>query len=553
MTKTAEKLDQETIEGITPYSGELVPLPQAVPTVPVQRVQSQYTTAVAVQKPRQLTVVTNNVLKEAELAGAAFYFRWEVWNKAKKKMVPIQGGSIDLAMCIARNYGNCVIDIDVEELPSHWVFRAVFIDLETGFSFPRVYRQRRTQDLGKMDDDRAQDMTFQIGQSKAQRNAVLKAVPGWLIDQAIEVARTAEIGKIKTENIVLARAKVVDFFDKYGVEVEALEVKTGRAADMWTAEDIAYFRSTATAIKEGQVSAKEVFGDSERALAESKTQEKIDALKGNTIDPEREKAARSSFVAATLAEELDRTEKTIPEKPVGTGEPEDLKASAEHSKTIEKPITGEQLDDAVGMTKLSGHAETEAPLSTDWDGILPDDMPAGPPLWKEANYKGRRTGNGKTTGLAGWVNRNRHILFKAPNEDLAKILTKWPTYYKTPFPTLGPLNPDQDQGKDEKNATSSSGPVPDYTEPLSSPPWDQKTPQDMGVDLNPNTGPPTKPTVNQTGLPLTDAALDALGPEGPEIYEQAKKDLAFPDGPYTSMMDKAIASRMSTIADRANR
>ncbi|HEA67972.1 MAG TPA: hypothetical protein ENI07_14295 [Desulfobacterales bacterium] len=256
-----------------------------------------------------------------------------------------------------------------------------------------------------------------------------------------------------------------------------------------------------------------------------KTQAKIDALeeKGN-------KSIDDKVALAVKAREADQ-ERILAGKmagePVDPGKPEDFEAATE------KPITGEQLDDAVGMTKLSGHAaDTEAPLSTDWDGVLPEDMPAGPPLWKEANYKGRRTGNAKTSGLAGWVNRNRHILFKAPDEDLAKILTKWPTHYKIPFPTLEPLNPGQDQAESTKTAHSSQGPAPEGNE-------------------NQQEKPPS--TVNQTGFPLTDAALEALGPEGPEIYEQAKKDLAFPDGPYTSGMDKAVANRMSTLVDRAVR
>ncbi|KKN36016.1 hypothetical protein LCGC14_0777930 [marine sediment metagenome] len=61
------------------------------------------------------------------------------------------------------------------------------------------------------------------------------------------------------------------------------------------------------------------------------------------------------------------------------------------------------------------------------------------------------------------------------------------------------------------------------------------------------------PTINRTGFPLTDAAIKALGPDGPGIYDQAKKDLGFPDGPYTSVTDTAIADRMSLLVNRANR
>ena len=226
----------------------------------LQQVKTAYTTAVAVQKPRSIERVANNVLTESRLAGSAFYYRWEVKNNKTGRKSVVQGASIDLAMCIARNFGNCVVDVEATETATHYMIKGIFVDLETGFTVPRLYRQRKNQDIGGgYGADRAEDMVFQIAQSKAQRNAILKAMPAWLVEKCIEVAREAEVSQIKPENLVLARAKVLEFFGKYGISLERIEDKIERQMDLWTAEDIVDLRAAATALKEGRITANELF------------------------------------------------------------------------------------------------------------------------------------------------------------------------------------------------------------------------------------------------------------------------------------------------------
>lgn len=257
-------LDPEIMDKIVPFSGtreEMSPSQQLIADGgALQKVETKYTTAVAVQKPRSISRVSANVLEEAKLAGTSFYYRWEVWDKTKGRKVPIQGPSIDLAMCIARNYGNCAIDVQMNETLTHYIFKGVFIDLETGFTVPRLFRQRKSQSLSdKMDRERQEDIVFQIGQSKAQRNAIVKAAPGWLVDQAIQEAERSELAKIKPENIALARARVLEFFGKHGADQESIEKSIGRPADKWTAQDIVNLRASATALQEGRVSVQELF------------------------------------------------------------------------------------------------------------------------------------------------------------------------------------------------------------------------------------------------------------------------------------------------------
>ena len=230
-----------------------------VPATPVQQVRTQYVTAVAVQKPRVLASVVQNVLEEAKFAGSHFFYGWPVKNRRTGQTVQVEGGSIGLAMALARHYGNAAVEVSVSESDTHYLFTAHFIDLETGFTCTRLYRQRKSQEIGMEDVDRAEDIAFQIGQSKAIRNAVLRAMPDWLVDEAIRAAKEAELKGIKPENIVLARAKVLDFFARYGVTKERIEAAVGKPLDAWDPEDIVSLRGQATAIKEGRVRPAELF------------------------------------------------------------------------------------------------------------------------------------------------------------------------------------------------------------------------------------------------------------------------------------------------------
>jgi len=256
-------LDDEIMNKIQPFSGTIEEMNSSENILStgmaLQKTQTSYTTAIAVQKPRSITRITHNVLEESKLAGSSFYYGWTVKNK-NGSASKIEGPSIDLAMCLARHYGNCVIDVEGSETNTHYNIKGVFIDLESGFTCPRLFRQRKSQGIGgKFDSDRQEDIVFQIGQSKAIRNAVIRAMPEWLVNQAIEVAKTAELNKIKPENLHIAREKVISFFEQYGIDQDRIENKLEKKADKWTGQDIVELRGSANALKEGRISPVELF------------------------------------------------------------------------------------------------------------------------------------------------------------------------------------------------------------------------------------------------------------------------------------------------------
>lgn len=161
--------------------------------ISAQRTGNQFVTAVRVQVARDLQVKHKQLLTEARLAGESFYYGWGV---GKDRVL---GPSIGLAMAAARVWGNCAVDFaPVQSTEDSWIFTAQFIDLETGFTLARQFRQSKHWSVaGKYDQERKDDMRFQIGQSKAARNVVVNALPKWLIDAAIREAQNGVRGRIE--------------------------------------------------------------------------------------------------------------------------------------------------------------------------------------------------------------------------------------------------------------------------------------------------------------------------------------------------------------------
>jgi hypothetical protein len=159
----------------------------------VQQVRTQHATAMTVQKPRTLAKVEERFLEEAKQAGESFFYGW---GAGKDR---IEGGSVDLAMSLVRTWGNCAVEMQpVQDMKDAWIFTAAFVDLETGFTLSRQFRQSKEWTVhGKHDAARKEDIRFQIGQSKAIRNVVLNALPKWLANKGVQAAKENVRGRIE--------------------------------------------------------------------------------------------------------------------------------------------------------------------------------------------------------------------------------------------------------------------------------------------------------------------------------------------------------------------
>jgi|GEM_PF-3154193 len=169
----------------------------------LMRVGGAYQTAVMVQVRRDIGSPDNpggSVLQrattEAHLLADRFFYGWDVNDRASGGKKHIDGISVDGAYMLLRNWTNAVCDVDlVARDDDAYTFKATFVDLESGATCSRLYRQHRSSPPGKYDEQRWDDMQFANGQSRAIRNVICAALPQWLQDRCMEIAqRSAERG-----------------------------------------------------------------------------------------------------------------------------------------------------------------------------------------------------------------------------------------------------------------------------------------------------------------------------------------------------------------------
>lgn len=165
----------------------------------LMRVGGQYQTAISVQVKRDIGspqkpggLVLERALTEASLLGDRFFYGWEVNDRQSGGKKEIEGVSVDGAHMLLRTWGNSVVDVDlVEATEDCFTFKATFVDLESGATVSRLYRQQVSPPPGKYDRQRWQDMAFSNGQSRAIRNVICAALPQWLQDRCMDAAHRA--------------------------------------------------------------------------------------------------------------------------------------------------------------------------------------------------------------------------------------------------------------------------------------------------------------------------------------------------------------------------
>lgn len=171
----------------------LTPGNAIVPTYPLQQVKTQYVTAVAVQNPRVLAVVERDLMARAAIMAEEAYYSWTVTDKRTGKVSLIEGPSIDLCLEAAKCFRNCAVEQDpVLETPTAWIFSSRFVDIESGVTLPRQFRQSRARTVhGRIgaDSERADEIRFNIGQSKSTRNAINDGVGRWILNRAMQAAK----------------------------------------------------------------------------------------------------------------------------------------------------------------------------------------------------------------------------------------------------------------------------------------------------------------------------------------------------------------------------
>lgn len=352
-----------------------------------------YLTAVAVQQPRDKKMVIKEVEFEAELLGEKAYYSWTA--KGKHGRALIEGPSIDLAMVLCREWGNCAARADlVAETGTHYLFDGIFLDLERGVTVIRQFRQVKERDMGRMDQDRAEDIVFQVGQSKGLRNAITAAMPQWLIDKALKKAKQAAAKNLTPD-------KVIEAFDKWDVSQKDLERKVGKASKRWDDLEMAELRGVYQSLLDGMTTVDNEFGEEQAAesvaeATEAAATEKVDPDTGE-VTPEPEKPADPPAEAKAKDKEPEKTKgaakepekakepEAKPKDPPAQGDPTPAGAKAIEAFK-ELGVTREQLEDKMEkpasewkrgeLNKLKAMSKSIKDGDVEAKDLFPDAAPA---------------------------------------------------------------------------------------------------------------------------------------------------------------------------------
>lgn len=345
----------------------------------LQRTGTGYSTAIRVQEPRNLQQRSKMLMAEARMAGESFYYGW---GSGKNR---VTGPSVGLAMAAARVWGNCAVDMQpIQDLPDSWIMTAQFVDLETGFTSSRQFRQSKKWTVhGKHDAERKDDMRFQIGQSKATRNVVLASLPKWLIEAALREAQAGVRDRIEryveAKGLPAAVDVVMGSLKKEGVSEEAILAKCEvPKIEGLTIEHVVMLRGDLYALQEGQERAEILFpsmaagaGSGPNGPKRSKVDEQLDNAEvgEREVVPEAEKVAR-----AQAAPEEEQPEQKPPEQAPGS-EPEQPAREQPGQDPEQRPplqLFGDEVDEAWDFPEGFEEARAAAKTIKEVQGIMDD-------------------------------------------------------------------------------------------------------------------------------------------------------------------------------------
>jgi hypothetical protein len=254
-------LERETEQMRSPQQHPLAPFGGAAPT------QVFGAQEVAIKRDESELLKKLRVLAAA--AGEDWYYRYPVRKKVKdeetgeEKWVRdyIEGPSIKCANNVSRLYGNDVVDVREFQELNAYVFYARFIDLETGYSLTRPYRQRKSQATMKTDAQRQEDIVYQIGVSKAIRNVICNALDMFTSFAAEEAKKSIieQVGK----KLDYYREKVLTRLADMKIDVKLVEIVRGRPVKDWLATDVARTIAELQAIQDGMATVRETYLDDE--------------------------------------------------------------------------------------------------------------------------------------------------------------------------------------------------------------------------------------------------------------------------------------------------
>ena len=256
--------------------GEIIPLENRSLPVSASFTDTIVTAQnVAVKRDIQGFLIRMKAL--AQMAGDQYRYTFPVKSKDGSKKA-VEGGSIKLANDLAREYGNCLVDVRVVDGGSDWVFYARFVDYETGFAMTRPFRQRRNQTSMKGDTERALDIAYQIGASKAIRNVVLNALQTYadIVEAEAKNSLVNSIGRKLPEWKERIKQRCIE----HGFDLSRIERLSTNPIDKWVAGDVARVVSELASVIDGMATFDDIYPPEEKKVEPETKQEQKSGLEG---------------------------------------------------------------------------------------------------------------------------------------------------------------------------------------------------------------------------------------------------------------------------------
>lgn len=186
----------------------------------------------------------------------------------------IEGASARFAEVVASAWGNCRAGARVVDEGTVFVTaQGVFHDLERNSAITYEVKRRITDKHGNRFSDDMIGVTANAACSIALRNAILKGVPKAFWKSPYDAARQAVMGDIET--IANKRADAIKYLQQFGITPQMIFETLGVAGiEDIGQEQIVTLRGIATAIKDGDTTPEQAFGQQPGSLNKTEQPEK---------------------------------------------------------------------------------------------------------------------------------------------------------------------------------------------------------------------------------------------------------------------------------------
>lgn len=255
---------------------------QAMASMPadmaILKLENDTIQALATARPRNHKSIKADLLAQIEaypsFAEACIYAKPVGKDESGKQKIA-RGLSIRAAEALAEAYGYNRVRSDVIDIPgddSRVKVEATFTDYQKGRIWQTSvivskYYKSRQGGVQRHPDDRFYGTVVKAEASRCIRECITRSIPPGLRAELMEIVERKLSGLLDDKAV----AKIVSHFKKLGVTEQQLEEYIGRSQDAgWTEEDRLNLHGVAQAIKDGETTIADAFGDTKKPANGSK-------------------------------------------------------------------------------------------------------------------------------------------------------------------------------------------------------------------------------------------------------------------------------------------